>query len=68
MREEKLSQYERERLLMSGVHLTVLGFYCFGVDSIFEEVVGFSSLWFPRGKTLCSLSLVFDYCACYSLS
>ena len=40
----------------------------FGVDSISEEVVGFSPLWFPRGKTLCSLSLVFDWCACYSLS
>ena len=60
MREEKLSQCERERLLLSGDHLTVLGFYCFGVDSISEEVVGFSPLWFPRGKTLCSLSLVFD--------
>ena len=21
--------------------------YCFGVDSIFEEVAGFSPLWFP---------------------
>ena len=24
--------------------------YCFGVDSILEEVAGFSPLWFPRGK------------------
>ena len=46
MREEKLSQYERERLLLSGDHLTVLAFYCFGVDSISEEVAGFSPLWF----------------------
>ena len=44
-----------------------LGF-TFGVDSISEEVAGFSPLWFPQGKTLCSLSLMFDCCACYSLS
>ena len=31
-----------------------LGF-TFGVDSIFEEVVGFSPLWFPRGKLFVSL-------------
>ena len=43
-------------------------FYCFGADSISEEVAGFSPLWFPRSKTLCSLSLVFDCCTCYSLS
>ena len=29
-----------------------LGF-TFGVDSISEEVAGFSPLWFPRGKILC---------------
>ena len=52
---------------MSGDHLTVLGF-TFGVDSISEEVAGFSPLWFPQGKSLCLLSLMFDRCACYSLS
>ena len=31
-----------------------LGF-TFGVDSISEEVVGFSPLWFPRGKFFVSL-------------
>ena len=31
-----------------------LGF-TFGVDSIFEEVVGLSPLWFPRGKFFVSL-------------
>ena len=41
MREEKLSQCERERLLLSGVHLTVLGFTSYA-DSISKEVVGFS--------------------------
>ena len=35
-----------------------LGF-TFGADSISKEVVGFSPLWFPRGKYLCLLSLVF---------
>ena len=32
--------------------------FTFGVDSISEEVVGFSPLWFPRGKSLCLLSLI----------
>ena len=58
---------ERERVLLSGDHLTVLGF-TFGADSISEEVVGFSPLWFPRGKSLCPLSLFIDCCACYSPS
>ena len=34
--------------------------FSFGVDSIFEEVVRFSPLWFPQGKYLCSFSYVFD--------
>ena len=53
------------------VHLTVLGFTSCG-DTILEEVVGFSSLWFPRGKIFVSLVscdvLMFYSCACYSLS
>ena len=44
-------------------------FTCFnfatGAHSIFEEVVGFSPLWFPREKFF--VSLVIDCCACYSL-
>ena len=47
MREEKLSQYERERLLLSGDHLLFWGFDNFGADSISEEVAGFYPLWFP---------------------
>ena len=43
-----------------------LGF-TFGVDSISEKVMGFSPLWFPQGKSLCILSLVIDFFACYSL-
>ena len=38
-----------------------LGF-SFGVDSISEEVAGFSPLWFPRGNFLCLLSLVLCLC------
>ena len=33
-----------------------------------RKLQGFLHLWFPRDKTLCSLSLLFDCCACYSLS
>ena len=72
MREENLSQCERERLLLSGVHLTIFGSYHFCADSISEEVAGFSPLWFPQGKLFVSLIscdvLMFYYCACYSLS
>ena len=42
--------------------------FSFSSNSISEEVAGFSPLLFPRGKKLCSLSLVFNCCACYSLS
>ena len=48
----------RERLLLSRDHLTILGF-TFSVDSISEEVVGFSPLWFPRGKLFVSCLLCF---------
>ena len=37
-----------------------LGFnFAFGADSIFEEVAGFSPLWFPKEFFLCFLCLVF---------
>ena len=29
--------------------------FTFGVDSIYEEVVGFYPLWFPKGKFFMSL-------------
>ena len=36
-----------------------LGFtFSTGAHSISEEVVGFSPLWFPQGKSLCLLSLL----------
>ena len=46
-------------LLLLEDHLTILGF-TFGVDSISEEVVGFSPFMVSQRKTLCSLSLVLD--------
>ena len=47
--------------------------YCFGVLLLvsilsLRKLQGFLHLWFPWGKTLCSLSLVFYCYACYSLS
>ena len=52
---------------MSEIILLSLGFIAtIGAYSISEEVVGFSPLWFPRGKYLRLLSLVIDCCACYS--
>ena len=39
----------------------------FGVDSISEEVAGFSPLWFPRGKFFVSLvSCVLLLCLLFS--
>ena len=40
MRKKKLLGLERKRILLSGDHLTVLGF-TFGANSISEEVTGF---------------------------
>ena len=49
---------ERERLLLSGDHLTVLGF-TFGVDSISKEVAGFSPFMVsPRKNTVFIVSCV----------
>ena len=66
MREEELTQV-RERIDVRD-YISVVGFTAsIGSYSIFKEVVGSSPLWFPRGKSLCLLSLVIDCCACYSL-
>ena len=41
--------------------------FTFAADSIFEEVVGFSPLWFPRGKLFVSLvSYVLWLCILFS--
>ena len=60
MREEKLSQVrERENNYWRSSFMS-LGFYAaIGAHSISEEVVGLSPLWFPCGKSLFLLSLVF---------
>ena len=48
-----------ERDQLSKIILIFLGFTAaIGAHSISEEVVGFSPLWFPQGKSLCLLSLV----------
>ena len=50
---------ERERVKMSKIIFILLGFsFATSAYSIYEEVAGFSPLWFPRGKSLCLLSLV----------
>ena len=49
---------ERENKLLEIIFLS-LGFTAaIGAHSISEEVVGFSPLWFPQGKSVCLLSLV----------
>ena len=48
-----------ERDQLSEIIFIFLGFtVAIGAHSISKEVVGFSPLWFPRGKYLCLLSLV----------
>ena len=48
-----------ERDHLSEIIFMFLGFsFATGAHSISEEVAGFSPLWFPRGKSLCLLSLV----------
>ena len=41
--------------------------FSIGAHSMFEEVVGFSPVWFPQGKFLVSLVSCVYCCACYSL-
>ena len=59
MREEKLSQCERERLLLSGYHLTVLGFYLLVLILSLRKLQGFLLYGFLEENSLCPLSLVF---------
>ena len=57
-RGEALSS-ERERTTVEDHLFYLLGFtVAIGAHSISEEVVGFSPLWFPQGKSLCLFSLV----------
>ena len=62
---ERGSAGTSERDQLSEIIFMFSGFtFATGAHSISEKVVGFSPLWFIRGK---SLSLVIDCCACYSL-
>ena len=56
MGQERERERERETTAVGRSSYYFWGF-TYGVDSISEEVVGFSPLWFTRGKTSCSLSL-----------
>ena len=70
-RGEAFSVRERE-IAAVGSASYYFGVLPFCADSISEEVVGFSPLWFPQGKFFVSLVscfvLMFYCCACYSLS
>ena len=66
-RGESLSN-ERERIAVEIIFM-FLGFtVAIGAHSIYDEVVGFFVLWFPRGKFFVSLVSCDFCCACYSLS
>ena len=58
-REEKLSQCERERLLLSGDHLTVFQFYLLVLILSLRKLRGFLLYGFPEENSLCLLCLVF---------
>ena len=62
MREEKLSQYERERLLLSGDHLTIFCFYLLVLILSLSKLQGFLLYGFPEENSLCLLSLVMCLC------
>ena len=67
MREKNLAQVTEREQLLEIMFLSLGLTTSISAHSIFEEVVGFSPLLFPRGKSLCLLSIVIDLCACYSL-
>ena len=66
--EEEVAGAREKEVIAVGISSYYFWGFDIGADSIFEEVAGFSPLWFPRGKSLCSLYYVFDCCARYSLS
>ena len=56
---ERGQAHTREREKLAKIIFILLGFtFATGAHSISEEVMGFSPLWFPRGNSLCLLSLV----------
>ena len=56
-REDKFAQVGEREAVEGHLHILVFTF-SIGTHSISEEVTRFSPLWFPRGKSLCLLSLV----------
>ena len=67
MREVALSS-EREREQAVDIIFMFSGFTAtIGAHSISKEFVGFSPVWFPRGKLFVSLVSCDYCCACYSL-
>ena len=50
MKKEKTLELDKKKVTAIGRSLTVLGFYYFGVDSISEEVVGFSPFMVSPSK------------------
>ena len=59
MREKKISQCERENKLWRSSFLFSGFTAAIGAHCISKEVVVFSPIQFPRGNSLCLLSLVF---------
>ena len=59
MREKKLLGQERERLLLSGDHLTILGFLLLVLILSLRNLWVFLLYGFPNENSLCLLSLVF---------
>ena len=56
---EKTLGLDKKKVTAVRRSLTILGFYCFGVDSISKEVVGFSPFMVsPRKNTVFIVSCV----------
>ena len=56
---EKTLGLDKKKVTTVGTSLTILGFYCFGVDSISKEVLGFSPFMVsPRKSTVFIVSYV----------
>ena len=53
---------DNKKVTVVGRSLTIFGFYILVLILSLRKLQGFLHLWFPRGKTLCSLSLVFNCC------
>ena len=66
-REEVARTRERERLLLSGYHLTIFGVLLLVLILSLRRLWGFLLYGFPEENCLCLLSLVIDFCAHYSL-